>query len=100
MVGIRVGTIATDTPTLSQVIVKNEAAQTLFGCSPTIHHQEERRRSCGGRTPQTGSPHHLDFINEQSAGNTNSRFGEQGRVGVVRRGRLDQSGPCMLCFSE
>ena len=33
MVGIRVRTIATDTPTLSQVIVKNEAAQTLFGCS-------------------------------------------------------------------
>ena len=31
--GIRVGTIATDTFTLSQVTIKNEAAQTLFGCS-------------------------------------------------------------------
>ena len=33
MVGIRVGTIATDTFTLSQATIKNESAQTLFGCS-------------------------------------------------------------------
>ena len=50
--------------------------------------------------PQTGSLHQPDFINEQSAGDTNSRFGEQRRVGVPWRGRLNQCGPCMLCFSK
>ena len=79
---------------------QEQSGSDLVGMFPTSHHQEERRRSRGGRTPQTGSLHHLDFINEQSAGDTNSRFEEQRRVGVVGWGRLDQHGPCMLCCSE
>ena len=79
MVGIHVGTIATDTTTLSRVTIKNEAAQTSLGCSQETKTEKERQQSRGYRNPRTGSLHQPDFINEQSAGDTNSRFKEPER---------------------
>ena len=98
MVGIHVGTIATDTTTLSRVTIKNEAAQTSLGCSQETKTEKERQQSRGYRNPRTGSLHQPDFINEQPAGDID-QVSKSGKVlGVSWRGRLDQYGPYLVGF--
>ena len=99
VVGIRVGTIATDTPTLSQMIVKNKATQTLFECSQ----QATTKKSVV--EAKVIAIHkqvfHITLISSTSSRLDIDQVSRSGKVlGVPWRGRLDQHGPCMLCFSK
>ena len=79
VLGMSTATIATDKPAVSQMTIKNESVQTSLGCSQETKTEKERQQSRGYRNPRTGSLHQPDFINEQSAGDTNSRFKEPER---------------------
>ena len=71
----------TDTPTTSQMTIKNKSTHTSLGCCQETTTEKERRQSRGYRNPRTGSLHQPDFINEQSAGDIDQVSKSQKGIG-------------------